>query len=259
MASQNKAIPVTTSAGMFANATCLLWRVGMAVVAIGCVAMPLTVMSADAQQGTVHQFYGLGEISQFSKRVTSLRERRYQDIIQQRFDFSCGAAATATILRYAYDFDVNEVDVILGLAKVADEEVAREKGYSLLDIRHYVETLGLRGRGYELPAQMLAKLRIPTIALLDLRGYKHFVVIRQVTDDGVYVGDPALGNRVMPMDAFLQAWNGAVFAILGRGFDRNTVLTRPRPPLTARKFLYDHSPVTDSELLDFGFSHADLF
>ena len=51
----------------------------------------------------------------------------------------------------------------------------------------------------------------------------------------------------------------AVFAILGRGFDRETVLSRPEPPLTARKFLYDHTPLTDSELLDFGFTHADLF
>lgn len=235
-------------------------RAGWATFVLGCCALWLAAaLPAGAQEGTVHHFYGLGEVPQFQKRVVSLRERRYQDIIQQRFDFSCGAAATATILRHAYGFDVNEVDVILGLAQVADEELAREKGYSLLDIRHYVETLGLRGRGYELPPELLAKLRIPTIALLDLRGYKHFVVIRKVTEDSVYVGDPALGNRIMLMDDFLASWNGAVFAILGRGFDRDTVLSRPDPPLTARKFLYDHTPLTDSELLDFGFTHADLF
>lgn len=215
--------------------------------------------SAPASQGTVKPFYGLADVPQFSKPVTSMRERRYKDVVQQRFDFSCGAAATATILRYAYSFEVSEVDVILGLSRVADEAVAREKGYSLLDIRHYVETLGLRGRGYDLPAEMLSRLRIPVIALLDLRGYRHFVVVRRVTEDSVYVGDPALGNRVIPMDDFKKSWNGAVFAILGRGFDRETVLTRPDPPLTARKFLYDHTPVTDSELLDFGFTHADLF
>ena len=232
------------------------WAAG---VLAGCALWLAAALPAGAQDGTVHHFYGLGEVPQFSKRVVSLRERRYQDIIQQRFDFSCGAAATATILRYAYDLDVNEVDVILGLAQVADEELAKEKGYSLLDIRHYVETLGLRGRGYELPPELLAKLRIPTIALLDLRGYKHFVVIRKITEDSVYVGDPALGNRIMPLEDFLESWNGAVFAILGRGFDRETVLSRPEPPLTARKFLYDHTPLTDSELLDFGFTHADLF
>lgn len=232
------------------------WAAG---VLAGCALWLAAALPAGAQDGTVHHFYGLGETPQFSKRVTSLRERRYLDLVQQRFDFSCGAAATATILRYAYNFDVNEVDVILGLAEVADEELAREKGYSLLDIRHYVETLGLRGRGYELPPEMLAKLRIPTIALLDLRGYKHFVVIRKITEDSVYVGDPALGNRIMPLEDFLESWNGAVFAILGRGFDRETVLSRPEPPLTARKFLYDHTPLTDSELLDFGFTHADLF
>lgn len=217
------------------------------------------VPHAQASQGTAKSFYGLADVPEFSKPVTSLRERRYKDVVQQRFDFSCGAAATATILRYAYNFEVSEVDVILGLSRVADEAVAREKGYSLLDIRHYVETLGLRGRGYDLPVEMLAKLRIPVIALLDLRGYRHFVVVRRVTEDAVYVGDPALGNRVIPLDDFKKSWNGAVFAILGRGFDRETVLTRPDPPLTARKFLYDHTPVTDSELLDFGFTHADLF
>ncbi len=235
-------------------------RTGWAASVLGCCALWLAAaLPAGAQEGTVHRFYGLGETPQFSKRVISLRERRYQDIVQQRFDFSCGAAATATILRYAYDLDVNEVDVILGLAQIANEELAKEKGYSLLDIRHYVETLGLRGRGYELPPEMLAKLRIPTIALLDLRGYKHFVVIRKITEDSVHVGDPALGNRIMPMKDFMASWNGSVFAILGRGFDRDTVLSRPEPPLTARKFLYDHTPVTDSELLDFGFTHADLF
>lgn len=215
--------------------------------------------SAQSSEGTVKSFYGLADVPQFNKPLSSMRELRYKDIIQQRFDFSCGAAAAATILRHAYNLDVSEIDVILGLSRVADEAVAREKGYSLLDIRHYVETLGLRGRGYDMPAEMLAKLHIPVIALLDLRGYKHFVVIRRVTEDSVYVGDPALGNRIIPMEDFKHSWNGAVFAIVGRGFDRDTVLTRPDPPLTARKFLYDHTPVADSELLDFGFNHADLF
>lgn len=215
--------------------------------------------SAQSSEGAVKSFYGLADVPQFNKPLASMRERRYKDLIQQRFDFSCGAAAAATVLRHAYNLDVNEVDVILGLSRVADEVVAREKGYSLLDIRHYVETLGLRGRGYDLPVEMLSKLRIPVIALLDLRGYRHFVVIRRVTEDSVYVGDPALGNRIIPMADFKSSWNGAVFAILGRGFDRDTVLIHPDPPLTARKFLYDHTPVTDSELLDFGFTHADLF
>ena len=231
----------------------------VAAALVGCLVLCECAIASAWAAGTPHSFYGLAGLSEFRKPVLSLRERRYQDIIQQRFDFSCGAAATATILRHAYNLDVTELDVIIGLAKVADEALAREKGYSLLDIRHYVETLGLRGRGYEIPGEMLSELRIPTIALLDLRGYRHFVVVRRAVGDKVYVGDPALGNRVMAMEEFQESWNGAVFAILGRGFDRDTVLSRPDPPLTARKFLYDQAPLTDSELLDFGFTHADLF
>ena len=41
-------------------------------------------------------------------KVTSLREARFRNIVAQDTDFSCGSAALATLLRYAYDIDVDE-------------------------------------------------------------------------------------------------------------------------------------------------------
>ena len=46
---------------------------------------------------------------------------------------------------------------------------------------------------------------------------------------------------------------------IGKGFDKQTVLSQSQAPLTARRLMDSFSPISNSELLDFGFSHADLF
>lgn len=204
-------------------------------------------------------FYGIGGVGALTKPVTSMREGKFTNLVEQKYDFSCGAAALTTILQYAYHRDITELGVLEGLAAVSDEEVVKEKGFSLLDLRHYIDSLGMRGRGYEIPPQMLHRMNIPAIVRVNIRGYHHFVVFKRIIDNEVYIGDPALGNKVMTMDEFLEAWNGSVFVVIGKGFDRNTVLRYPEPALTAHSFLYDFAPVTNAELLDFGFTHADLF
>ena len=204
-------------------------------------------------------FYSIGGVSHFNKPITSMRESKFTDLVEQKYDFSCGAAAVTTILRYAYNQDVTELDVLEGLAKVSDEETVREKGFSLLDLRRYIDSLGMRGRGYEIPVEMLSRVNIPSIVLLNTRGYQHFVVFKRLIDDKVYIGDPALGNRIMTKDEFIEAWNGSIFVVIGKNFNRYTVLRQPKEALTAHKFLHSMAPVTNAELLDFGFTNADLF
>ena len=214
---------------------------------------PSPVLSAELQ------FYHLAGLGQFSKPVISVREARFKNLVEQKYDFSCGAAAVTTLLKYAYNMDISELDVIQGMLQVSDPEVVAEKGFSLLDIRKYVQLHDLRGRGYNVEPEALDTIRIPTITLLNIKGYQHFVVLKRTIGDNVYVADPALGNRVIPRNQFLQSWNGVVFAIIGKGFDKQTVLSHSQPPLTARALLESFSPISNSELLDFGFSHADLF
>jgi len=144
------------------------------------------------------------------------------------------------------------------MMRVADPEIVRRQGFSLLDIKNYVQTIGMRGRGYRLTSAQLTQVRIPVIVLLDIKGYKHFVVVKKATADKVYIADPALGNKVMKHDDFIAGWNGIVFAVIGRGFDRQSALLNPPEPLTVRRTSL-RSPVTDAELLDVGFTRADLF
>ncbi len=226
---------------------------------LACLALGLLPVHFDAQAATVR----LGNLvpgTVVQKDVQSIRERRYENLVEQRTDFSCGAASLATILKYAYQQpEVTEETVLAGMLEVSDPQVVLERGFSLLDLKNYVETHGYRGRGYEVAPDTLDEVSIPVIVLLDLQGYKHFVVMKKASGDRVYVGDPALGNRVMERDDFMAAWNSIIFAVVGEGFDRETVLLSPRQPLTAHRLQDVFSPVPRQKLLDFGFRHADLF
>jgi hypothetical protein len=193
------------------------------------------------------------------KRFLSVRELKYANVVQQQTDYSCGAAALATILKYAYGRQVDEPQVISGLMAVADAELVRQQGFSMLDMKRYVESIGLRGRGYNVQPEALERIQVPTIALIDVRGYRHFVVLKRTSRSRVYLADPALGNRVMDKRDFLAAWNGVVFAVIGKGFDRQTALLRPSEPLAVRYRAGLHQPVSSAALLELGFTHAELF
>jgi Predicted double-glycine peptidase len=188
-----------------------------------------------------------------------MREARYTHLVAQSTDFSCGAAALATILKYAYGKNTNEDEVMRGMLQVSDPDRVRQRGFSLLNMKHFVQTLGLRGRGFEMRADVLHKIKIPTIVLLDIKGYKHFTVLKKATHDKVYLADPALGNKSIGLKEFAAGWNGVVFAVIGDGLDMNSVLLTPAEPLSARRLLAVHAMIPETPLLDFGFLHANLF
>ncbi len=83
------------------------------------------------------------------KKVESIRERKFANLVEQKTDFSCGAAALATILRQAYWMDVDEDHVIKGMLASADQDLVRTQGFSMLDMKHYLESIDMRARGYQ--------------------------------------------------------------------------------------------------------------
>ncbi|MCE1117948.1 MULTISPECIES: C39 family peptidase [Pseudomonas] len=193
------------------------------------------------------------------KPIQSVRERKFADLVQQKTDFSCGAAALATILRQAYWLDVDEHHVIEGMLENADQDLVRTQGFSMLDMKRYVESLGMRARGYRVAPESLHDVRIPVVVLMDIRGYKHFVVMQRVDRGWVYIGDPVLGHKRFKIDDFVKGWNGIIFAVIGQGYDKGNVLLAPPLPLSAKNRIDHFTPVKDAELLDFGFIPSDFF
>ncbi|GLQ89118.1 C39 family peptidase [Dyella flagellata] len=218
-------------------------------------------LGARAHAGEVSFAGVLPNGAQYTTQVSSMQELRFANIVRQHTDYSCGAAALATILRYGYHLDVDENVVIDGMLGMADQAQVKQRGFSMLDIKHYVEALGMHGRGYRVDTARLRTLRVPVIVLMEVRGYRHFVVLKQVHEDHVELADPILGNRSMLLDAFMKSWPSHVlFVVIGSDFDRHTVLLQPVSKPSARNlFARQGGAITDTELLDFGFTHADLF
>lgn len=227
---------------------------------LALLALPILVAMPAAQAADIMFSGVLPHGAMYSRPVESMREARFRHLVRQHTDYSCAAASLATILRYGYRLDADEETVIEGMMGVSDPEVVYERGFSLLDIKRYVESLGMRGRGYRVDEERLRTLRVPGLVLMDVAGFRHFVVLKQVVGDLVEVGDPILGNRSVPIDEFMESWpSRAVFVVIGSDFDRNTVLLDPPSRPSAKALYARQGPLTDAELLDFGFTHADLF
>ncbi len=163
--------------------------------------------------------------------VASMSEERFANIVRQSTDYSCGAAAVATILRYAYDVPATEDDTIRGMLHVSDMNVVRQRGFSLLDIKHYVTSIGYIGSGYKLTMDALYEIRVPSIILLNIDGYDHFVVLKRAQPDYVYVADPMLGNRRIETPKFASTWNGIIFVIAATSYNAKTSLLALDEPL----------------------------
>ncbi len=143
--------------------------------------------------------------------VTSLLEMRRDHVVVQQWDLSCGAAALATILRYQHGDSVPERDIAKALMKrkeyLANPLLVRiRQGFSLLDLKRYVDQRGYEGIGYgKLTLQDLIE-RAPIMVPLSLHGYNHFVVFRGVRRNQVLLADPAWGNRTMGIKRFKHVW-----------------------------------------------------
>lgn len=183
------------------NRTLLAAAMALALPACGHIAVPATGSNLSLPAG------------QYALPVRSMLERRYLTVVRQQYDFSCGSAALATLLRYHYGDPQNEQSIFLGMWREGDRAQIRRLGFSLLDMKRYLNARGLKADGYKVSLADVAATRIPGIALVNIKGYKHFVVVKGIENGQVLVGDPSLGIRLIPARRFQTMWNGILFAL----------------------------------------------
>ncbi|MEJ2688993.1 MAG: C39 family peptidase [Deltaproteobacteria bacterium] len=171
--------------------------------------------------------------AQAAEPVRSLLELRQRHVVLQQWELSCGAAALATILRYQYGVPVTERSVALGLISraeyIANPDLVRfRQGFSLLDMKRFVDSLGYEGIGLgQLALPDLFK-RAPLIVPVNFHGFPHFVVFRGGTQNSVLLADPAFGNITMSKVKFLKSWiNYKDFGHVGFVVTRAGKLTSP--------------------------------
>lgn len=153
--------------------------------------------------------------------VVSYRDIPFRTVVRQQYDFSCGSAALATLLRYHYGRDVDEGMVFRAMYAAGDQDEIRRVGFSLLDMKTYLEAHGYRADGYRVRMADLDRRGPPAIVMINTGGYRHFVVLKGVEGDRVLIGDPALGLKVYSRAQFVRLWNGIIFLVHERAQTMN--------------------------------------
>jgi len=167
------------------------------------------------QAGAIELPFQIG--GAYAVPVTSIREARFAATIRQQYDFSCGSAALSTLLTHHYKYPVTEDKVFQEMFLRGDRDKIRVEGFSLLDMKRYLEAHGFEADGFQEPLEKLATVNIPAIVLVNEAGYNHFVVVKGVRDGRVLLGDPAGGTRALTQEAFAAAWvNQVLFVITNR-------------------------------------------
>lgn len=145
------------------------------------------------------------------RAVRSLLEIRQDKVVVQQWDLSCGAAALTTILNYQHGDMVSEREVALALINrkeyIDNPDLVRiRQGFSLLDLKRYVDSRGYEGVGYGRLELADLEAKAPIMVPIDANGYNHFVVFRGRYGDRVLLADPAFGNLTMPVREFERSW-----------------------------------------------------
>jgi predicted double-glycine peptidase len=164
----------------------------------------MAIIVATAHAGTLSMQAANG--AEYRLAVTSLKEVRYKATMRQQYDFSCGSAAVATLLTYHYGYPVNEQLVFEEMYRRGDQRKIRKEGFSLLDMKVFLQSRGFQADGFQLPLEKLEGASLPAIVLLADKGYRHFVVIKGIRDGRILIGDPSSGTRAMPRSLFESMW-----------------------------------------------------
>jgi predicted double-glycine peptidase len=150
------------------------------------------------------------------QKVSSWKEIRDKNVVKQRYDYSCGSGALATLINLEYGENVTEEEIIeLTIRYKTKTEIdeIEKKGYSLLDLKKVAEIKGYTTSMYKLKLHHLYQLKGSVLIYYEPEGEKHFAVLKEVKGDRVYLADPAKGNIRMSIQRFQKEWPGIVLAI----------------------------------------------
>jgi len=170
----------------------------------------------ELQEATV----GAGPVSQ-TVTMEPYEVLKFRHIVHQAFDYSCGSAALVTIMNFDLGMDVKEKDAMEGMMNFGEKEkIIARRGFSLLDMKRYLKSIGIDGAGYRGEIEDLLPLEHPALVPIDFGGSKHFVVVRGIRDGLVYIADPSAGNIVFSQKKFASMWDRNTFFVVSPPKDK---------------------------------------
>lgn len=163
----------------------------------------------------------------FQVHVKTWKDFRDQNVVKQKRDYSCGAAALATVARYYWGDNVTE-DQVLRIVEdslTADELKDRmQNGLAISDLRQAAVKMGYLSSIGRLSIAKLHEAKIPLVVALRLEKSNHFMVVRGIEYGWVYLADPIRGNIRMPLWEFEEKWiENAVLVVAKKGKTKSEV------------------------------------
>ncbi|MBF0330507.1 MAG: C39 family peptidase [Candidatus Omnitrophica bacterium] len=177
------------------------------------------------------------------KDVRAMRDIKREHVVAQSLDVSCGPAGLATLFNFYLDDPTSENEIIADLLNSTPlEKVRARKGFSLLDLKKFAQSRGYKVTGYKMDMKFLRDFKSPVLVPISFKRYKHFVIVRGIVGDRIFLADPASGNVSMKTDKFEAMWMGGV----GMVIEKPRAVARRSIPLkiTSRDLtIVDHQSV----------------
>ena len=156
----------------------------------------------------------------FRSYVCSYKEIKEQNIVMQKYDYSCGAAVLATIIRYYWGDDIDEMYFLdmLPKLKLTEKELKDriENGLTLTDLRNLANKAGYQATMAKVKFEELAQGKVPVVVGVTVKKHEHFVVFRGADDRYAYLADPIRGNVRVPICTFIEQWQKNAILIVAK-------------------------------------------
>ncbi|MBK7810065.1 MAG: peptidase domain-containing ABC transporter [Saprospiraceae bacterium] len=129
-------------------------------------------------------------------------KRKSFPFIQQTGMMECGPTCLAMIFKYYGYFNIQSL-----LTKITEVNTG---GVNLYSLAEAAEQFGFQADCYEMEYKNFQEIPLPCIA--HYSGI-HFIVVYKVTENEVWVADPAYGKDRLSREEFEKKWNGIVLAL----------------------------------------------
>ncbi|WP_197169260.1 C39 family peptidase [Novipirellula galeiformis] len=157
----------------------------------------------------------------FQKPVDSWKERKTRHVVMQQRDYSCGAAALATLVRYYWGHNVTEEMVLNVVEKMLTQEELQDRakeGLTVADVEAAAVKMGYKTMVGKVTLAKLSESKVPVIIVINLGGTNHFVVVRDIIGGCVFLADPLRGNIRISTAGLQQSWvENAILVVAPEG------------------------------------------
>jgi predicted double-glycine peptidase len=196
----------------------LAWAIAGALCLVAGMRLPA---QAQIKQINLYERAPIRDPDLYIREYTwSFKELRERNIVMQKLDYSCGAAALATVFRYYWGADVTEETFLrlIPRLKLNAEQIRDrvENGLTLTDLRDMANLAGYQSSMGKVEFHELAEAKVPVVVGITVRKHDHFAVFRGTDGYYAYLADPIRGNIRVPVCEFEKQWQKNAILVVAK-------------------------------------------